>query len=295
MHAGRALRARLVSGMAIGALARGEKSARSRTILRIAVLALFVTCAALTFCYLRYFPTFVEGRPRAVPFAGCASAVFFVLGMSPALWLAWIAALVAGDRVILYPFEAHAAVLVTLVVVTLAVWPPPPTSSPGDFFDDLVKAALVGVAGIEAVIVLIGRIRAMRSDRPRLPFVFAWLTAALLGGWATGILIWSMMLPSRVIAAAEAAAAERPYCIRMDGRTASRAGDLTGFAMRVPDHYGWIWDFHALLVIGEGETRYMNWSYHSGRFEPVSDRARTGLHLDTYARCAPAAHFARDW
>jgi hypothetical protein len=40
---------------------------------------------------------------------------------------------------------------------------------------------------------------------------------------------------------------------------------------------------------------YTNWSYRSGRFVPVSDHAREGLHLDKEAQCASVAHVARDW
>jgi hypothetical protein len=126
------------------------------------------------------------------------------------------------------------------------------------------------------------------------PFIFGGLTAALLSGWFAGLLIWSTMLPQRIIAAAETAAGDRPYCIDLEKGPASSASGLRGPRMRATNDHGWTWSFHALLVIGEAaDRRYMNWSYRSGRFETVSEHAREGLHLDKIVRCSPIPHFAR--
>jgi hypothetical protein len=118
----------------------------------------------------------------------------------------------------------------------------------------------------------------------------------LLGGWVLGILLWSTMIPPQIVSAAEEAAGDRSYCIDVDGQPALGARDLTGLSVHARNDAGWSWNFHALLVIGPAAERsYMNWSYRSGRFEPVKDSTRTGLHLDQQAKCTPKAHFARDW
>jgi hypothetical protein len=127
-------------------------------------------------------------------------------------------------------------------------------------------------------------------------FVYTGLTTAMVGGWLIGSLLWSGLLPSRAVAAAETAAEGRPYCIDVNGRPARSASDLTGMVMRTPAHQGLYWRFHALLTLETASGRtYMNWSYRSGRFEPVSESGRKALHLDREARCRPAPHFARDW
>ena len=81
----------------------------------------------------------------------------------------------------------------------------------------------------------------------------------------------------------------------MDERPARRLTDFTGAVMRASASHGKEWNFHALMTIdGPPGRQYMNWSYRSGRFEVVTEKARHGLHLDPTAKCTPVAHFARN-
>jgi hypothetical protein len=127
------------------------------------------------------------------------------------------------------------------------------------------------------------------------PWLFTGLTAAVLGGWASGVLVWSERLASRVAAAAELAAQEKPYCLDVVSRPATSRRDLTGMRMLAPIKDGWSSSFHGLLVIGDGDRTYMNWSYRSGKFEVVSPDGLARSRAGEFVRCTPAPNFARSW
>jgi hypothetical protein len=259
----------------------------------LTLLALFLGCTAITTCGANL-PAFAAAAGRGpLFFAAWKLAVDLLLVAAP---LAWIGALLMPGPASLAVLRAHAAVYGALLVVTDVV-DSAGHSSPAEAFAPLILFVLSLPLGIDAVAAAITWLRLRRSSRAAkaLPFVYLGLTAALLGGWSCGVLIWSTLLSHQVIAAAEVAAGDRPYCIDVQERPARSAGDLTGLSMRAANHAGWYYHFHALLVIGDTDRRYMNWSYRTGRFEPVSDSAREGLHLDRIARCAPKIHFARDW
>jgi hypothetical protein len=156
---------------------------------------------------------------------------------------------------------------------------------------------------IENIVVLTGdaiaialawrRNRVLAPARKGPAFAYAGLTVSLLAGWYTGLQAWSSAFRPRLIAAAETQALDQPYCIDVDGHPVRTANDLTGLGMRARNQGGWTFSFHALLVIGYGQDRtYQNWSYGSGRFEPVTEHARYGLNLDFTNRCKPVEHFA---
>jgi hypothetical protein len=263
---------------------------RSTTVL----LAIALGSAALTFGFFHDYPAFAKGH-RDPPLAGLAAAALFILLLTaPVLW---IAALVGRAAISLGALEAHAALFGVFLFVILLT-NSPGHSSPGEAFGVAAFFVVWLILAVEGIVLAIA-IAAMREPPPDPASLLALgpgLSAALFGGWVVGVLAWSSLLPPRVIAAAEAAAGDRPYCIDVDGRPARAAGDLDALSMRATNAQGWTFSFHALLVIGEGaDRRYMNWSYRSGGFQPVSDHAREGLHLDKEARCRPAAHFARDW
>ena len=251
------------------------------------------TCAVATFGYFDRYPDLVGGR-RGTPLAAWAWTIFSV-PLAARIFIASSigAAVLRRGRLLLTIAEVHAAHLAALVVVSWATFSPG-HSSPGDGLAHAVLIVLTTVLLVEVAVVL-GADATWTPDR--LPGrVFTGLSAALLGGWALGILVWSERMPTRVAAAAEAASGENPYCLEVAGRPAQGARDLTGIAMKAPNAGGWSYSFHALLVIGDPvERRYMNWSYRSGRFEPVRDSARNGLHLDKSVRCTPVPHLVRAW
>lgn len=256
------------------------------------LLVIAVCCAAITTYCLVGYPTVAAGD-RGPPFyASWSFVLILLLATAPIVWFCAIA-----EPASLNVLQAHAALYSVFLLIT-DVADSPGHSSPGEAFVPVIWLFLMLVVAVEAVVWVVTAVRVKRRSpgAKAAPFVYIGLTIALLGGWFTGVLIWSAMLPPHVIMAAEAAAGDSPYCIDLEKGPARSAGDLRGLSMRATNDHGWTWHFHALLAIGEpGDRRYMNWSYKSGRFEPVSDSAREGLHLDQETRCTPTAHIARDW
>lgn len=107
-----------------------------------------------------------------------------------------------------------------------------------------------------------------------------------------GVIVWSEAFPDQIMAAAEEAAGDRPYCIEVSGTAVNRRRDLTALSVLARDDHGFMWNFHALMVIGSAASRtYANWSFREHSFEPVSGRARIGLHLDEQRHCEPVERF----
>jgi hypothetical protein len=213
----------------------------------------------------------------------------FVLGASaPVLW---IVARVAPGLVSATLLKVHAALYTVLVITKIIM--------AEHHHGNIIPAVARLLDWIENVAVLTGdaiaialawrRSRVLAPARQGPASVYVGLTIFLLAGWYTGLQAWSSAFRPKLIAAAEAQALDQPYCIEVDGHPVRTANDLTGLGMRATKEAG----FHALLVIGYGKDRtYQNWSYRSGRFEPVNDHARYGLNLDFTNRCKPVEHFA---
>jgi hypothetical protein len=217
----------------------------------------------------------------------------FVLGASaPVLW---IVARVAPGPLSATLQKVHAALYTVLVITTITM--------AEHHHGNIIHAMARLLDWIENIVVLTGdaiaialawrRSRVLAPARKGPPFVYAGLTVSLLAGWYTGLQAWSSAFRPRLVAAAETQALDRPYSIEVDGHPMRTANDLTGLGMRARNEGGWTYSFHALLVIGYGTDRtYLNWSYLSGRFEPVTEHARFGLNLDFTDRCKPVERFA---
>jgi hypothetical protein len=262
--------------------------------------------ATITFHYLDNYAGFTN--------RGMVWVLVLFMIAPPLLW-----GVALGTRWPLLPIllNVHAALLSVYILVNIAF---SPDGRPQAI---IVLGFFLAIIGADAFIARIASVRMKKSRRdinhPK--FVYLGLTAFIFSGCFIGVQIWSPTVPPRIIAAAETTAADRPYCIEVDGRPARNAGELTGLSMGLQDEF--TLNFRALLVIetsrphdakdhitpGEihqsgkasfGEWKppdrnYLNWSYRSGRFEPVSGYAREGLHLDSQVKCMPVAHFARDW
>jgi hypothetical protein len=214
------------------------------------------------------------------------------IATAPALW---IAVRIAPGPLFLTLLKVHAALYTGWVVVMFAMV----THHHGGGFAALAPLIdwfvnIVVLAGDAIVVVIAYKRRRTSSPDSKGPqFVYVGLTAVLLGGWYAGVLSWSSALHPRLIAAVETLAQDQTYCIEVDGRPVRTADDLTGLTMRARNEGGWTYNFHALLVVGAGADRtYLNWSYRSGQFEPVTSHARFALHLDDRVTCRPAMHFA---
>jgi hypothetical protein len=232
---------------------------------------------------LRRFISATTSRPRHR--VGCHSSS----GRLPLY--SGIVARVAPGLVSATLLKVHAALYTVLVITKIIM--------AEHHHGNIIPAVARLLDWIENVAVLTGdaiaialawrRSRVLAPARQGPASVYVGLTIFLLAGWYTGLQAWSSAFRPKLIAAAEAQALDQPYCIEVDGHPVRTANDLTGLGMRATKEAG----FHALLVIGYGKDRtYQNWSYRSGRFEPVNDHARYGLNLDFTNRCKPVEHFA---
>jgi hypothetical protein len=251
-----------------------------------------LACAAFTFCYFDHYPAFAHGS-RGPPLLAVRMFTLALLFTSaPFLCLLALVTREPGPVAVL---DSHLAIYAVFLFITAATHSPG-HSSPAEIGGGAILFMLFAVLGVE-VLVAIAAHGWMQDPSGRSgyrPFIFVGLATALFGGWLLGVLAWAAVLPAKVIAAAEAAAGDRPYCVDVDGRAARSTFDLSALSMHAANHDGWTFNFHALLVVGAGAERtYLNWSYRSGRFEPLTQPTREKLHLDAQAKCVPLAHFAR--
>jgi hypothetical protein len=264
-----------------------------RTVALVWLLAT-LACAAVTFYYFDHYPAFAHGSRGPPLLAARMFTLAFLFVSAPFLCLLALVTREAGPVAAL---DSHVAIYAVFLFITAAA-DSPGHSSPAEIGSGAILLLLFVVLGVEVLAALVahGRMEDPAGHSGCRPFIFIGVSTALFGGWLLGVLAWSAVLVPQVIAAAEAAAGDRPYCVDVDGRAARSAFDLSALRMHGSNNGGWTVNFHALLVVGAGADRaYMNWSYRSGRFEPLNEAARASLHLDAQAKCAPVAHFAASW
>jgi hypothetical protein len=250
-----------------------------------------LACAAFTFTYFDHYPAFAHGSRDPPLLAARTFALAFLFASAPFLCLLALVTREAGPVAAL---DCHVAIYAVFLFITAAT-DSPGHSSPGEAFRGVILFILFAILGVEVLVALVahGRMEDPAGHSGCRPFIFIGVSTALFGGWMLGVLAWSAVLVPQVIAAAEAAAGDRPYCVDVDGRAARSAFNFSALSMHGSNNGSLTVNFHALLVIGAGADRaYMNWSYRSGRFEPLNEAARASLHLDAQAKCAPVAHFA---
>lgn len=134
-------------------------------------------------------------------------------------------------------------------------------------------------------------------------WLFRDILFSTLGGWLTGILIWSLTTPAMIIAAAEKMAASAPYCINAHNGPARSLIDLT--ALRFYSlSYRWLdaGDRHGTLtVVIKADDYHQNkanvtyrhffyWSYRLKSFVPYGYYISDG---ETSGACIPAKDFAK--
>ncbi|HEY8336341.1 MAG TPA: hypothetical protein VIQ05_21340 [Tardiphaga sp.] len=244
--------------------------------------------AVATFAYFALYPA-LDSAVRAFATTGL---ILLVIG--------WILLLLV---VLLYPVreliaavKVHAAIYCSYLVI-MALTAEPGHSSPIDGLEHAILAFLFGLLFVELLVLLVSIARSPQTDRAFAggAWLFPGLTIALLGGWGVGVMVWSETVPARVVAAAEGEAGDQPYCLNVVGRRVQSRRDLTGLSMHSPNAGGYFWRLHALLVMEESAGKsFFNWSYKARRFERLSDKAQTALHLDERSYCQPVPHFARD-
>jgi hypothetical protein len=173
-------------------------------------LAVLCIVAPLIAAIIFYFPE------ALAKWGGLGGGLFLIL--TPVLWGV---ALGMRQPLSLALLKVHAALIAALLLGSI-----------GSGIVDFVF--FLAILGVDAFIARIASVRIKGSgrniDHPK--FVYLGLTASIFGGYFVGVQLWSSTLPPRIVAAAETTAADRPYCIEVDGRPARNAGQLTGLSMR---------------------------------------------------------------
>ena len=178
-----------------------------------------------------------------------------------------------------------------LVAMGILTTPTPGHGTPGDRLVVPALWLLLLPISVEAGTVFWSAVRRWDSGGGSALKLWLWATGLVFVGWGLGLVAWSERVPSRIIAAAEAASGGGPYCLDVVDRAARTRRDLTGFSAHAPNEAGWTWSFHVLMVIGDGSERgYANWSYRTGRFEPLG--RETVSALSSTPKCSPARGFA---
>jgi hypothetical protein len=256
-------------------------------VLLIIFISVGLITAVSTFGILSNYPTF--SRP---PLYLAIAAMFLIFFLSPPIL--WCVALVFHDPVSRTLLKIDAAFLTADLVADIWL----PYSHAASVFVDLgrVICAIFIIVNLWVAHISYrrakGRLRRIRDPK----FLYLGLTIPAIVGLYTGVETWSSTMPARVVAAAEAVSQGQPYCIIVDGRPARSAKALTGTNMQAEYQGSWAFNFHSLLVVKAGrDSSFFNWSYRTGRFEPVGEHARFGLDLDSRAQCEAEAHLARAW
>jgi hypothetical protein len=247
--------------------------------------------ATLAFFYFQHFPAY---RSWLVAIAPRATLLALISGL-----LLPLLALIRSSHGTIGGAKVHAALCAAFLIIALAS-AGHRHASPAGGLEVLVEVFLLAAFGIELLILGIAVHKAdyLKQKPVFAPWIFTSLLAAVLVGWAFGVVAWAIQIPYKAIPEAEQIAQGRPYCIDVSGRAARHIGDPTGVAMLSRDSSGWASNFHGVLVIEQGSDRiYYNWSYQKRGFQPVSDRARIDLGIGTTTpiRCKPVTHFARGW
>jgi hypothetical protein len=245
--------------------------------------------AIATFAYFSYFDILTGGE-RGSPLARSAAALSLILLCSAPILL--LAAVKWPEVPLVVAASIHAAIFFSLLAITTMTFRQG-HSSLGDSLAPVILTVLWLILAAEFVMIFIALNRAPNVDpRAACLSAFAGLTVPLIGGWMLGVIAWSVMLPAKVIASAEATAGSKLYCVEVDGRPVDSKHNLVAWAMLAQNRGGYTHNFHALMVIGSGPDRtYANWSYRLGRFAPIAEKSRVALHLDQKVKCEPIEHF----
>jgi hypothetical protein len=132
------------------------------------------------------------------------------------------------------------------------------------------------------------------SFAPRDDFTVALAASAVVT--AATLAVWIYSRIDTVVDAAEALAADKPYCIqvvalRAEFEPAAAKLDFSPLTMRARCSDGWCWQNHAILAVDDGSERMlMNWSHRRGEFRSEVLNAST---KPPAIICRPERHFAR--
>lgn len=242
------------------------------------------TCAIVSFWYFDSYPQMIASNTNI--FGLVALSFVMLTALMPFISIVVLMVPTNGNLIIT---RIHAAICFSFIIIASLTSGSPGHSSPLSDSGVVIANTIYIIIFIELLLIQVASQRSKRKGYPatRIKGVFTFTSLAIIGGCSLGILIWSTFLPTKVIAAAEVAAAGREYCF--GGRSKA---ELTGIKMYARDDNGFTWSFHNLMTIkGEQGVFYMNWSYRNGKFDLIREDTRKNMHLDDMA-CVPIPHYA---
>jgi len=260
-------------------------------------LAIFLICAVASYWYFDSYPELINETRHGTPTGelSLSTLEFFILSLPFVL----IVALVRPRALTVLAAQIHAACYLTFLLLVSFASGSPGHSAPGEAFAIVIEALLYVILLFELLMIAAAHTLRKRRGYPASEvagtFVFVVIISTLIGGWFTGVVLWSFKLPHTVLAAAETEADGKPYCIEAASDPVHSKLGLNALNMYARDDGGFTLYFHGLLVIQEEKGRkYMNWSYRQERFNEVSEASRKGMALDTSERCAPTQDFGNN-
>lgn len=251
--------------------------------------AIALICAIASYWYFSSYPELVvKLSPAGSPIAGLTLSILGLLLLSlPCIFL-----IVYASPELAILREIHAACYLCFLLLVSYVSGSPGHSSFGSQFASDIETVLYTILAVELLVIIGSNWR--QGYLVIRGVIFMAIAIALLGGWFIGAYLWSIKIPSKVLAAAEVEAGKNAYCIEAAGELVQSKSDLNAFNMYVRDYNGWTMTFHGLLVIQEKTGRkYMNWSYRDNKFHLVSNRFLQNKSYDTKT-CTPVKNFGKN-
>lgn len=258
-------------------------------------LVVAFVCAIASYWYFDSYPELVK-TSRGSPISGLAIKTLGSLIFSLPVFL--LVALIWPRASTVLAAQIHAGFYLSFLLLGSLASGSPGHSSPGAQFADLIETVLYVILAFE--LLMIGVANSLRKRRGYIAskvtgiFVCSVIVCTLLGGWFAGVALWSLNLPPKILAAAEAEAQGKPYCIKAVNNPVKNKLGLNALNMYAGDSGGFTLFFHGLLVIQEENGRqYMNWSYRREKFDEVSEGIRKGMGLARSEHCTPIQDFGK--
>lgn len=161
--------------------------------------------------------------------------------------------------------------------------------------------AWMGSAGILMDVILIG-LGPWRTNDPAPLRFYRKGVLMISGAVAACLMTWSYLNIGLVIWQSAELAGDRAYCLQIPGslgkyEEVENVFELNGLSMQsLEDDHGLHLTFHAVLVIqGDQEVEWYNWSYRQVRFTPISKGTVQNPVLGmSEPFCKPQPHFVRN-
>lgn len=197
-----------------------------------------------------------------------------------------------------YIAKIHAGCFLSALIIISIISASEGHSSPASGMGEAISQILYTICFAEIFCIIAGDFRKKKKNipPPKFRMLLIFTPLIIIGGWSCGVIVWSYFYKDSVIEAAEKEAGDVPYCIFAVTKLASSKRDLMPFIMYDRgDNCCFRWYFHGLLVIGQHNPRFMNWSYTKKEFDLLSNTTieRMGLE-DKVKQCSFKQHFAKE-